>query len=460
MYKNIKKNLREFDRGLVTPDKDWVKQNRELLLSQIKNTTTETKAEKFAVKDIWQVLSVLMPRSLVYGVARPLSVILVVAVVATSGWIATVDASHNALPGDWLYPVKRAAEKTKTVAASLVGGEEAEAKARVENAKIRAEEVKKIVQDASGEKKEKVKDTINDLKEEIGSVNENLENIKADPGAKETHKIVKALKQQTINIKNTIDEVQTDLLTSSNNEDRVLSEELSQAKDVVKGVEEKGVEVVVVKHLSGDETITSEAVKEIIDETLKDAAFEVENNKKNVETAGKVLEEMKNNQQQQDLVLNMTVSANALNTSSTEEGGISTSTKQTDLENLQINNELGVKIGEIEIKTKEATQKASEAGTQVEEKINEVKKLIEVGALDTLVDKIREVNLVVKESENISKETLNNIKEVLPVVKVVKEPAETEVESEEIVNTSTTNVSASVGAIVEGEGDSTKKEEE
>ena len=51
---------------------------------------------------------------MVYNFVRPMATLLIIAMVATSGWIATVDASYNAIPGEWLYPAKRATEKPKS----------------------------------------------------------------------------------------------------------------------------------------------------------------------------------------------------------------------------------------------------------------------------------------------------------------------------------------------------------
>ena len=115
MSQELIRQLKQLKHHEVNPSEAWLKNNRALLLSQIKNTIgVEPNRQAGRVEKIWAGLSIFLPQPMVYNFVRPMATLLIIAMVATSGWIATVDASYNAIPGEWLYPAKRATEKPKS----------------------------------------------------------------------------------------------------------------------------------------------------------------------------------------------------------------------------------------------------------------------------------------------------------------------------------------------------------
>ena len=103
MNRDIIGQLKMLKHSEVRPSEEWLKNNRELLLSQIKNTVP-VRRSRISWEGIWQTMSVFLPGAFVYKVVRPVMVVLLVFCLGVSGWIATVDASSDALPGDWLFP--------------------------------------------------------------------------------------------------------------------------------------------------------------------------------------------------------------------------------------------------------------------------------------------------------------------------------------------------------------------
>jgi len=433
MSAEIIKDIKKLKNAGVSPDKAWVAKNRELLLCQVKNTVVKEKTG-FSVSNLWPAMSIFMPQRLVYGVVRPVMAMLLIIGITSSGWIATVDASYNALPGDWTYPAKRATEKTKIAVASIIGSKQTETKYHAEAAKQRAQEIKQIVNGTDQTKKEKVPQAISDLREEINQMDKKLEEIKTDPSQTQSDEMVVNIKQETNNIKLSLKEAQTNLLVSDQNEDKILSQSISETNSEVKAVEVKAVEVAVAKHLEGDTSVTSQEVVDMIGVALQDAVQEVEVSKQSVVEAGKVMEGVKN-------------AKDSLNTTSTVllDGATSTASiklivNTTTLAQAQIDNNLKEKIVTVSTQTQEASVKTQEVAGRMDEKVNEIKGLLQAGTLENVVEKMKEVNVVVKEAGDLSAKTLANVSEAFPVVKVVKE--ETKVGEAVVVpekNTSTTN---------------------
>ena len=435
MSVDIVNNLKKLKDSGVSPDKEWVAKNRDLLLYQVKNTVQEEKSS-FSVSNLWSAMSVLMPKRLVYSVVRPLAVICLIIGLTSSGWIATVDASYNALPGDWLYPAKRAAEKTKIVAASIVGSKKAETKYHAEAAKQRAEEVKQIVKGTDQDKKTKVPQAISDLREEINQVDKNLEEIKSDPSQTQSDEMVKNIKVETDNIKLSLKEVQTDLLVSTENEDKILSQSIAETSSEVKAVEVKAVEVAVAKHLEGDVSVTSEEIVDMIGIALQDAVEEVEESKQSVVEAGKVVEGVKSAKDDSDIAADILL----LGTTSTIP--VKVVITSSTIAQAKVDSDLQVKIEEVSTQTKEAGAKTEEVSGRMNEKVNELKGLLEAGTLETVVEKMKEVNIVVKEAGDLSAKAVANVTEAFPVVKVAESEVEDVINVPVVVEENTTSTEA------------------
>lgn len=403
--KNQLKNVKEE----IAPDKAWVKNNRDLLLSQIKNTvnTEEINKEKISLNNVWSSMSIFIPNRVVYGVVRPVAVFALVLIVTSSGWVASVGASQNALPGDWLYTVKISAEKTKIAAATLIGSKKAETQYRVEAAVNRAHEVQEMVKSLDPEKKTLAVDTISNLNKTISEVNKNLDEIKTDSKLTNSGDVVKAVAAQTSGISLALKDAQTNLLTAAqssvsvDNQNKVLVKELAGAKEAVKNVEEKTVEVAVAKHLNGDTSITPTDVVNLVDNSLQKALNDTVQSAQNIQAVDKAVSLAK-----PAITGSTTVKTiNTINNTSAD---------------LVLVDQLGQKIEEVASKTQEANKQAQAASGAIEQRVNEVKQMLSgTSSLNSVLDKLKEVNNTAATAEKASTEALTSIKEVLPAVKVV-----------------------------------------
>lgn len=386
------KNLRT---GNVNPKQEWLDRNRALLLSQINNTVVPNRKQAM-LENVWTALSIFIPQNVVYTVVRPVAVLVVVSLVATSGWVTTVDAAYNALPGDLLYPAKRAMEKTQVAVSSVVGGKSGEAKMRTELAKRRATEAKQIAKSSDPKKEEKVTQAVNDLKNEIKLVNTKLEEIQAvtevKTGAADT---AKEVKQETEKINTVLQEVKIDLLATAGTSTAL---QVTEAKEIVKDTSIKAVEVMVTKHLEGDTSVTSEQVKKELTTALQTATVDASVNQQNMEAAKEVVNVAKT--EIKELIATQSVV------------GQSTSAK-----------ELSDKITTVAAETQQAVTKNNEVKIETDKKIDTATQLLSVGDLSKALDIVKEVNVTTKEAEKITDNTLAKVQTVLPVATVVKEVA-------------------------------------
>jgi len=183
MYHNTKEQLKKLKNtnSRINPDRSWVLENKEKMMCQIGNSTTNEK-NTFSFTYIWDMINVIVPGQMVYSVVRPVLVFLLIGAVATSGWIASVGATANSLPGDIGYGVKMATEKTQQIVASMTSSDQKEAELHLEFATRRAKEVKKIVEKKDEEisKEETSKNVgiaIEHLEKSIDSANDKLKKV-------------------------------------------------------------------------------------------------------------------------------------------------------------------------------------------------------------------------------------------------------------------------------------------
>lgn len=401
MSKQLIQQLKGLKHGEANPRAEWVRNNRDFLLSQIKNTLPAESEKRFmrtSWQSVWPALSIFLPQNFVYNVLRPVAILLVVVSVATSGWITTVDAAYESLPGDLLYPAKRVAEKTQVTVAAVLGDKSAETKLHVKFARRRATETKKIVAIAALNPKKKgdAVQAVAELKKEMKNVEDGLTEMKiaavGQPGAAEAAKDVG---QNTEQIKVMLKEVKDDLLVSSSTEDRALSQEVSNVKDLVKDVGMQAMEVMVTKHMEGDQSVSSDEVRQTISKSLQATATDATESKQNARSAQAVAEAVKTEVNDQSKVLPLPA--------------VTTESRA-----------LSEKVSSVSAGTKEAAIQTSAASVEVDKKVVEAQRLLVSGDLAGAVDKAREASTAASESEKISDSAVQQVQTVVPIV-VVKE---------------------------------------
>jgi len=295
--RTIKNSLQDIAkiRG-INPAADFVASNREILMMQIKNTLAagvkDTEARPALVLSLrlaWKKIGMVRAGELVRAflpqqsfrlALQPVMIIALVFVVATGGWITTVSASLNSLPGDALYSVKIATEKTQLALTGMTGGAAAETALRVSFVARRVDEVSRIVETAtvSGknkqEKQVQVTNTARRIKEDLKQVNASLEEMKKSDPTK-VMEVAKMVDRKT-------SEFHTAIKKSDGQMDSQIQSDLTQIKDAVTDSGVNAVQTIVEKHLEGDKSLTQNEVKDKVDDKIKMLAADVADSVKDV----------------------------------------------------------------------------------------------------------------------------------------------------------------------------------
>ena len=397
MSRNIIRQLKALKHETVSPREAWLQSNRAVLLSQIKNTLPTEETREARLEKLWSGMAIFLPRQMVYSVIRPIPGLIIVSLVASSTYSGTVKASYESVPGDWLYPAKRLSEKTQGAVISLLGDTNTETKFHVTLAQRRAEEVSQIIKNDAPNKATQVSAAVAELKNELATITDKLE---GDTGVQAV--VAKDVRQDTEAITQALQTVKNELLLSNGGEEGAyLAKEVAETKDLAKGVSVKAVEKLVTKHLSGDNSVTTDEVRQVVDAAITNVAVEAMESKQTVDGAQTIVDTVKTQ------VADLNAEAK----------------KQSSLETSVANLELTKKVSDIVNQTKDAVIKAGAVSVEVDKKIVEAREAVISGDLTGAVDKIKEVTEVAKEAEKISETTIIKTQQVLPVVAVIKDSA-------------------------------------
>ena len=183
-------------------------------------------------------------------VLRPVALAASICALIVSGWVTTVNASFDSVPGDVLYPVKLATERLQL---SLTATSNRRAKLHTEFAGRRLQEINQVRDSSHTDKEERVKVAVESFKKELASANDDLN------AAKDNSEDATGL---AIEIDQRTDEYKTLLARTqevSSQDEKAVIESAQQA------VEEAGVKVIdtlVESNESGENEVSGDALKQ------------------------------------------------------------------------------------------------------------------------------------------------------------------------------------------------------
>jgi len=172
--KNLKKD--------VKPRPEWVNLSRDILLQKI-NPENQYQKTKVGLSGYIQLFNQVFRQSLL---EPAVIMLLVLGVFMTSS--LTINAAFYSMPGDNLYPVKIALEKTHV---ALTTDDEKKVELKIEFAQKRVAELDKIIsepQTNSETRKKKIEAVVKEFKNNVVAVSDHLNKIKTEDGIKEEDK--------------------------------------------------------------------------------------------------------------------------------------------------------------------------------------------------------------------------------------------------------------------------------
>lgn len=162
--------IRKMERA-IRPDADWVLRNREVLLKRVQGdiqaAPRSTRSFAQVIKELYRSF---LPTELIATVRGPAFALFSGVAVVLSGSIASVSAAERAVPGDFLYPVKIAAEQTRL---ALATGKTDKIRLKTEFVARRVDEIKQLTQ-TEPKKPEQLKEAAENLKRDLDTVKNQL----------------------------------------------------------------------------------------------------------------------------------------------------------------------------------------------------------------------------------------------------------------------------------------------
>lgn len=398
----------------INPDQVWVRENKAKLFAQINNTVhADTKERGFSFSHIEQFFSIFVPNS-VATMARPVFIFFFAITATIGGWVAGVSASQNSLPGDTLYGVKLATEKTQVTIASVTGDKAAETQLHLKFAGRRSQEVKQVIENKHSDATERAGEAITELKKSIESARKTVEDV----GQTDVGKAVVLAKD----VSKMTNEINKDLTEAAvvAKADVSMTKEMTNTKEIVTSAGLDTIRMVVEKSSQTDAK-TSDAIQKQVKELVIEKISTLSEDKKTSNEVLKTLSELPNTASSTALLVLPNTSL-PLPTSTVS----STNTPST----------LSVKDT-----VKDIVNKVDKSVELVDRMIGDARVLVEQKNLVEAIEKAKEVSRVSNETTRAVSEATEAVKKILtePGVQPVVAPQPATSESTPAVPVRTTS---------------------
>ncbi len=256
---DIRQQLTELKKteSQVNPSKNWKQNTRSFLLDRITSEKEVVETKKISRWQSFEQLSIFFVPKPVRNLARVAFTFVLVIGVTAGGWLTGVSASYNSLPGDVLYGVKLATEKTKVAMAKATGNQAAEIGLNLDHASRRVEDMKKVA-----ENPEHVAQAANSFQKNVEEVNTGLKNVQqTDP-----NKAAELAKEVTEKIDSLSIELSavTGEPTAQNSE---VIKQVAESEKVIKDAELQAITIVAGASPEEGKALVEKEVAEILSDT-------------------------------------------------------------------------------------------------------------------------------------------------------------------------------------------------
>ncbi len=220
---------------------------------------------------------IFLPQSLQMAI-RPVMTLALVIGVSVAGFGLSASASNTSLPGDILYGVKRATEKTEAAFVSVVGNNADKTSMLARHAKTRAHETKELI---AQNKTDLVAESVVSLKEAVAEVSKHANDV-VDNDVNDTAVTIAQVAAVQQDIATTLSEA-IDSVAGSDNATFVMA----QVTDAVQSVVAESVsvaEAVVEKQKNGElDGVDAQSISDGIKNTLDTAVTSIAQTTKSIE---------------------------------------------------------------------------------------------------------------------------------------------------------------------------------
>lgn len=389
MSKKLRLQLKELQRlnGRINPDPAWVAENKATLFAQIGNTVnTKEKSPVFSFARTEQFVSIFMPRY-VATMARPMLVLALALGATIGGWVAGVSASQNSLPGDALYGVKLATEKTQVTLAAVTGDKEAETQLHLKFAGRRSQEVKKVIEENHPDAPQRAEAAIEGLKKSIESAKQNVEDV----GEKDVVRAVvlaKDVSKKTTEINKDL----TEAVAVAKPEQSLTKEVVADTKQIVTTTGLETIKIVAEKSTKVTDEKTADTVQKQVKEIVEEKISTLSQEKQVSADALKTLTDLP--------AQSATTTASNLSPTSTSTPLVPAARTSTS-------------TAAVRETVKDIVEKVDKSSELVDKMIGDAKVLVEQKNIIEAIEKVKEVTKVSTETTRAVTEATETVKKIL-----------------------------------------------
>lgn len=260
--RKLKKALRAMGTDFSAIDEARKEQTKERVLAFMQSHPVERRAS--AYQRLRLAGKFLMPSGVWNYALQPIMVVVLAFTLVTGGWVTSVSAASNSLPGDALYTVKLVSEKTQLKLAYWSDDPLVVTGLQVSFAKRRIDEIQAVQNSHEVDnKQERIGRAVAGFKKGIAAVKESLQSSSAGQSVK-TAAIAKEIKEQGSELVAAIERAEQEV-----SED--VAAELASAKDVVEDATDQAVEIIVEQQQDGEGLVSQEDIAEAIAAKLQRA---------------------------------------------------------------------------------------------------------------------------------------------------------------------------------------------
>lgn len=422
-------------KGRVNPDHFWVEKNREILLQQISQTVPDKKS--FIWSDVWDGMAIFLPNRLVYGVIRPVTALLLIGAVATSGWIASVSATESCLPGQVCYGVKMAVEKTQELVVTATSSGEETTQMHLDFAQKRANEAKKVVENKKPDASKQAKVAIDKMEKSIKTASETLKDV-SNSKPEKVLAVAQNVTTKTKEISETLKEISD---TLKNTENQTTEVNVADAKSVLKEAGFQAMETIVQTKEEGKVVVDEQALKDLIKNEINNVLTDSQDLQTNVEALAKSIEN------KGELMIELPTMTAPVNTTTVAEAETQTSssTVTTTVQTISLT-----------ALTTDITKKVEGVQAIIKTDLEAVAVLMENNQVKEALQKVKETSQLAQETNKIVSEVQKLINQKLKINIIpeenINQPASsttTSVPVEPVFNTTTSPTNTVVTKIEE-----------
>lgn len=369
----------------IRPDGVWVSRTRAELERKMRSgqaRTVETRGHS-----LLRAANIFVSRKFMLSLKPTFTVIMAV-LIATGGWIASVQASFNSVPGDILWSVKLATEKTQLAVASVRQSEEKEAQLHLKFASRRAKEVKQVIEEKSADASKKAETAMDRLNVSLENAEKSLQEVQKKENASLVVALVKDVNVATEEITRTLKEG-ADIAGTQDAAGADLTKKIVESENAAEQMGLSAVEAALTVGASEGTAVSSELkeqantlVEAKITKLIENAAEDVENAKK---LTDKIQTEVSGKQAQDIVVVSSTLATVDVPSSTTPLISAVSTTPQ-------------LIAPPPSVSVKDVIEKVDKAAETVKDRTEAIKTLVEGSKLVEAVQKVREMRDAAKDS--------------------------------------------------------------